>query len=112
MVAMSIDGLEMLRPSTPRDSLLGAPFLQALSTRPHSTTSKLTSKPQAETCCWISSFIGSGCICPEPEVEIITFTGMRLPSGKPAEARSCFAFAGSYLYCCEGLPKLGCLVET
>ena len=28
-----------------------------------------------------SSFIGKGCICPEPEVEIMTFTGIRLPSG-------------------------------
>ena len=34
----------------------------------------VTSKPAASSCDLINSFIGSGCICPDPEVEIANLT--------------------------------------
>ena len=47
----------------------------------HSTTSKSTLMPTSARFCWMYSFIGSGCIWPEPEAEIriLTLTGLDGP---------------------------------
>jgi hypothetical protein len=41
------------------------------------------------------SFIGSGIICPDPEVEIITFALTGWSGPYPASFSNCFALSGS-----------------
>jgi hypothetical protein len=60
-----------------------------------SIDSSVTSNPTASICDLTSSFIGSGCIWPEPEVEIANVT---LQGRQPASLSSAFALSGSYLY--------------
>src|SRR5215469_3113293 len=60
-----------------------------------SIMSSVTSNPTASSCALTSSFIGSGCICPEPDVEIANFT---LHGTQPASLSKAFALSGSYLY--------------
>ena len=54
---------------------------KATSMVPHSTTSKVMSKPHCFMVCCMNSFIGSGSIWPEPLVEIMTLalTGLSGP---------------------------------
>src|SRR5262249_242708 len=70
---------------------------KATSMVPHSTTSKLMSKPHCFIDCCRNSFIGSGSIWPDPEVEIMILPLTVLPVPWPASARSFFAMAGSNL---------------
>ena len=58
------------------------------------STCSVTSNPAASSCDLTSSFIGSGCICPEPEVEIANVT---LHGRQPASFSSALALSGSYL---------------
>ncbi len=51
-----------------------APMRQLVNSVFHSTTSKSTSMKHAFRFCCTYSFIGSGCIWPEPEAETCTFT--------------------------------------
>ena len=51
----------------------------ATSMVPHSTTSKLISKPHCFIDCCRNSFIGSGNIWPDPEVEIMILPLTVLP---------------------------------
>src|ERR1700722_7863741 len=65
----------------------------------HSTTSKLTSTPQDSLrFCWMNSFIGSGDIWPDPEVEIIALKASGLSDVKPASASSFLPLAGSNVW--------------
>ena len=54
-----------------------------------------------------ASFIGSGSIWPEPEVETMTLKDSGLAAVKPASASSFFPFSGSNVYLLTGLPKAG-----
>ena len=78
----------------------------------HSTTSKSTLIPTSARFCWMYSFIGSGCIWPEPELEISTLTFTGLDGLKPASARSFLAAAGSYFTSNFGCPNHGLLGVT
>ena len=51
-----------------------APLRQLVNSVFHSITSNSTSKKHAFSDCCANSFIGSGCIWPEPDAEICTFT--------------------------------------
>ena len=53
------------------------------------------------------SFIGIGCIWPEPEAEVCTFTLSGFEAEKPASVISFLAAAGSYLIWKLGLPCQG-----
>src|SRR5471030_1414714 len=63
--------------------------------------------PTSARFCWMYSFIGSGCIWPEPELEISTFTFTGLDGLKPASASSFFAAAGSCFTSNVGWPNHG-----
>ena len=58
-------------------------------------TLKSTWKPTASICDFTNSFIGSGCICPDPEVEIASVI---LHGMQPASFSSALAFSGLYSY--------------
>ncbi|MNN04287.1 hypothetical protein D3C81_1170080 [compost metagenome] len=51
-----------------------APMRQLVNRVFHSTTSKSTSKKHSFRFCCTYSFIGSGCIWPEPDADTCTFT--------------------------------------
>ena len=53
------------------------------------------------------SFIGNGSICPEPLVVIMILALTGLSGPYPASLSSALPLAGSYVYCCFGLPKNG-----
>src|SRR5262249_47000674 len=74
----------------------------------HSIGMSSTSSPTSLRFFCTSSFIASGNICPDPDVEIrwTAFAGCLLPS-KPACFRSSFALAGSYSYVSFGWPNHG-----
>src|SRR5438552_738369 len=57
--------------------------------------SKSRSKPIGFTCCWMISFIRSGIICPDPEVEIITFALTGWSGPYPVSFSNFFALSGS-----------------
>src|ERR1700759_3556911 len=87
MMPASDDGDEMLSAIAPcrlGASGNGGPWLNHPC---HSTTSKSTLTPQASLrfCCR-NSFIGSGSIWPEPELEICTLNDSGLAAVKPASA--------------------------
>src|SRR6202022_3062075 len=63
----------------------------------HSMTSNSTSRPTAFRFAWMNSFIGRGCIWPEPDAEISAFTFTGLLIEEPASDRNLLAFGGSYL---------------
>src|SRR5712692_1002673 len=50
------------------------PLMASSSSAFQSITSSLTLKPTASSCAFTSSFIGKGCIWPEPEVEMASVT--------------------------------------
>ena len=60
-------------------------------------------KPTASSCDFSSSFIGSGCIWPEPEVEIASVS---LHGRQPASFSSAFALSWLNVYF-TGLPYQG-----
>src|SRR3954463_12030043 len=73
----------------------------------HSITSKVQSKPTALRFSCTYSFIGSGSIWPEPEVEIAILIFGFLVALYPASASSFWAAAGSYLMAKGGEPNQG-----
>ena len=68
-------------PVPPRELSCLAPARQMLISVFHSTTSKSTLMPTSARFCWMNSFIGSGCIWPEPdgEIRILVFSGLSGP---------------------------------
>src|ERR1700733_11859436 len=56
----------------------------------------VTWNPAASSCSFTSSFIGNGCICPEPEVEMPT---VNLHGMQPASLSSAFALSRLKVYC-------------
>src|SRR3954470_16237390 len=73
----------------------------------HSITSNDASKPTAFRFSCTYSFIGNGCIWPEPEVEMAILTLGFLVALYPASASSFLAAAGSYLMSKDGEPNQG-----
>src|SRR4029077_18464238 len=73
----------------------------------HSMTSNWVSKPTAFRFSCTYSFIGSGSIWPEPEVEMAILILGFLFALYPASARSFLATAGSYLMSNLGEPNHG-----
>jgi hypothetical protein len=87
--------------SRPRDAFMpsmlgyfGTPDRLTSSSAFQSITSSVTWKPTSSNCCFTSSFIGSDCIWPEPEVEIASVI---LHGTQLASFSSALAFAGSNL---------------
>ena len=68
-------------PVPPRALSCFAPARQMLISVFHSTTSNSTSMPISARLCCTNSFIGSGCIWPEPdaEIRILVFSGLPGP---------------------------------
>ena len=64
----------------------------------------VTWKPAASSCSFTNSFIGNGCICPEPEVEMPT---VNLHGMQPASLSNAFALPRLNLYSI-GLPYQSC----
>src|SRR5262249_28135230 len=96
MMPTSDDGDETLSAMAPCSAGLSGGCRTAVSSTCHSTTSNSMLTPQA--CLKFScrySFIGSGSIWPDPEVEIITLSDNGFCGVKPAAARSALPFAGS-----------------
>src|ERR1700752_198274 len=58
----------------------------------HSTTSKSSLMPTSARFCWMNSFIGSGCIWPEPEGEISALSASGLPRPQPPPLPKVFGF--------------------
>ena len=65
-----------------------APLRQLVNRVFHSMTSNCTSKPHCFRLCCTNSFIGSGCIWPEPLALICTFTLSGLAGLWPASSIS------------------------
>src|SRR5687768_662311 len=114
----SIAANDTLMAFEPRALWSLAPWRQFVNSVFHSMTSSSTSKKQSLRFCCTNSFIGMGCIWPEPEAEVCTFTLSGLEAEKPASCMSFFAAAGSYLmskkqslrFCCKNsFNGMGCI---
>ena len=71
-------------------ALVGA-LRKPTSMAPHSTTSNAMSKPHCFMLCCRNSFMGSGSICPEPLVEIMTLARTGRSGPYPASLSSALA---------------------
>ena len=88
---------EMFQALRPSLSAVLKPARQRVRSVFHSTGCRSTSMPTSFRFFWISSFIASGSIWPEPDVEMRwTALAGRLVPSKPACRRSSFALAGLY----------------
>ena len=67
----------------------------------------VTWNPAASSCSFTNSFIGNGCICPEPEVEMPT---VNLHGMQPASLSSALALSRLNVYCI-GLPYQTCELD-
>src|SRR5450830_1311704 len=103
----SIDAKLMFTASEPCALGSLAPMRQLVYSVFHSMTSNWTSKKQSFRFCCMNSFIGNGCICPEPEVEINTLILSGLAAEYPACCIILRAASGSYLMWNCGLPRHG-----
>ena len=99
---------EMFQAFSPSLSGVWKPARHRVSSVFHSTGCRSTSIPTSLRFFWISSFMASGSIWPEPEVEIswTALAGCLAPS-KPACLSSSLALAGLYSYVSLGLPNHG-----